>query len=156
MAVTVRPKESKGALEPVKDTYAVENGVLYDYYPIKLGDRKGDYVTIMKLPPVLKPGYVTYQKELYKVELRDFLRGRVNVGTNFKYVPAEPGATTEPEPANGAVDNASVSAEQQGASPDPGIQIDQAVDMAWEEQIRTLLTLDDPEAQWEFETASQP
>jgi hypothetical protein len=158
MATTISPKESRGALEPVPNTYAVENGVLYDYYPVKLGDRKGDFVTITKLPPLLREGFVTYQKKLFKVELRDFFRSRVNVGK--PYVAAADGTNANTTATSDSVVSAelgqpSTTPDKQGTVDTSGIQVDEAVDLAWEEQIRALLTLDDPEAQWDFKTATQ-
>lgn len=156
MVTVVRPKESKGALEPVTNTFAVQNGMLWDYYPIKLGDRKGDYVAIVKLPPVLKEGYATYQKKLFKVTFKDFLRSRVNVGQPA--YTAEPGTDDESgstEQPKLVTVKPAVNSEQCRTDDTFGVQINEAADVAWQEQVRALLYLDDPEAEWEFETAPQ-
>lgn len=144
-------------MEPVNGSFAVQNGLMWDYYPMKLGDRKGDFVAITKLPPVLKEGYATYQKKLFKVTFKDFLRSRINVGQPA--FTAEPAATDEPsgttDQPTATVDKPRVDSVQSGSDKSFGLQEHQAADVAWEEQVRALLHLDDPEAEWEFETAPQ-
>jgi hypothetical protein len=162
MALEARPKESKSTLEPMPHTFAVENGLVYDYYPIKLGLRLGDYIAIQKLPPVMKEGFVTYQKRLYKVTFRDFFRSRVNVGQPA-YTPArnDDGASTsrstivDPSPSSDVAATPASVGDQQGSESTFGLQINQAADLAWEDQIRTLLFVDDPQEEWIIETAPQ-
>lgn len=160
MATQISPKESKSVLEPTRNTFAVENGILYDYFSIKLGERRGDYVDITKLPPVIRPGFVTFQKKLYKLELRDFFRSRLNVGQPAfsSTISSDTGADAADATANPTVTNVDTTTESDGQSRVDstfGVQVNQAADVAWEDQIRALLFADDPEAQWEFETATQ-
>jgi hypothetical protein len=160
MTATVRPKESKAVLEPTKGTFAVANGVLFDYYTIKFGEQKGNYVTLEKLPPVLKEGYATYQRKLYKVELRDFLRSRVNVGQSAYTPNATPdtgGSTTAtPGPASPALVNPNADSIQSAVDGTFGVQVNQAADLAWKDQISALLHAYDPEEEWIVETTPQP
>ena len=65
MATTeARPVESKGTLEPKANTIAVVNGMLFDYYSIKLGERHGPFMELIKVPPLIVEGFVTVGKQL--------------------------------------------------------------------------------------------
>jgi len=137
----VHPKESKGVLEPMLNTFAVANGILYDYYAIKFGERKGPYVELLKLPPLISEGFVTFERKLYKVQLSDYIRRRVNVTNPYRAPAAVPSPNVDVvetihdtnKPAVVQIANAS---------------LDQAVDLAWQEQIDALHYLDDPEEEW--------
>lgn len=152
MRAEVRPKESKGTLEPIPNSFIVQNGMLYDYYPIRFGEVKGSFVELQKLPGLVTGGYVTYQKQLYTLSIQDFLRSRLNVGI---------AAYTVPTTTNSA--GASITAAAAPTSSDPGnitsfgqsfadatfgVQINKAADMAWKDQIDALLHSIDPEEEW--------
>lgn len=154
MATTARPKESKGVLEPTSNTFAIQAGMLYDYYTIRFGRKIGPYVEIQKLPPVISEGYVTYQKKLFRVTLKDYFRSRVNVEQPAYTIPTsntnDGNGSSVPEHSASSVVAASVDLKQPRTESDAGFQVDKAVDLAWEDQIRALLYVEDPEAEWEF------
>lgn len=156
MASELRPKESKEVLEPTKGTLAVENGLLYDYYSISFGEQQGPFVSIKKLPPVFKEGFVTYQKKLYKVGFRDFLRSRVNVGQPA-HVPAARNADNGNSAASAPPDVAATSGPGNQPRVDSVVelQVQQAADLAFEDQVRALLYAADPEEEWDYQTAPQ-
>lgn len=154
MLASKGPKESLTTLEPVVGTYAIQNGVLYDYYPIKFGEVKGDFVSLQRCPPILAEGYVTYQKKLYKVTLKDLLRSRVNVGVGPYSVPTTNNvagaAITAAAAPSSPTPGLQVTAGQPELDPITGVQVTQAADVAWKEQVDSLLYSVDPEAEWEF------
>jgi hypothetical protein len=158
MLATIRPKESKANLEPIPNTFAVLNGLVYDYYPTKFGTRRGDWIDLLKIPPVMSEGYVTFEKQLYRVDLRDYFRRRVNVG-RAAFTPATTtnsgGASITAAGAPAAAAGTGVvvtgfNTEQSATDSTFGVQINEIADMAWKDQIRSLLYIDDPEAEWEF------
>jgi hypothetical protein len=154
MLAVARPKESKASLDPIPNTYAIPNGVLYDYYSIKFGERKGDFVEITKLPPTIQEGFVTFQKQLYRVSIRDYLRRRVNVGQPAYVTPTTGNAagaalTNAAGPAPNVV-NGFCASGQQGPGSATELQFVKDADVAWEEQVGALLYADDPEAEWEY------
>lgn len=151
MATTeVTPVESKGTLEPKANTIAVVNGMLFDYYTIKLGDRLGPYVELAKVPPLIVEGFVTVGKQLYQVTIKDFIRRRVNV-TN-PYRAAATAATQQPAAVDVAED---VQPSNQSAIGQLTESVlDQAADLAWKDQINALCYLDDPEEEWVIETSA--
>lgn len=157
MLAVASPKESKGSLETLPNTFAVQNGVLYDYYSIKFGERRGDFVDIHKLPGVMKEGFVTYQKNLYRVSLKDYLRSKVNVGQS-PYVPPSTlnDGGRELTAANKPTSNVGklrIDSGQLGSLGDLDVQIEQAANLAFEDQIRALLYADNPEEEWLNQTA---
>ncbi len=138
----VRPKESKGSLEPMANTIAVANGILFDYYPVKLGVQKGLFVEILKAPAVIVEGYITYKRKLYAVSFKDYIRRKVNVARHFQPIAASPIPATIREQLRDPV--------QSTVNSDTEREIHAAADLAWSEQVKSLLALDDPEAEWEF------
>ncbi len=149
MTAEVRPTVTKGVLEPTTSTLAVRNGDVYDYYRIKAGDPRGDFVDLLKLPPVLMEGYVTYKGKLYPFSLRDFFRRRVNVGQSA-YRPATSADATDDTSSSGdpiaVVTETITNPDQSGASNAFGLQEHEAANLAWQEQIDALQYLDDTEA----------
>lgn len=145
MSITeVRPKESKGTLEPMANTIAVANGMLFDYYAIKLGEKKGPFVELIKVPPLIVEGFVTVGKQLYVVGFKDYIRRRVNVSSPYRAAVA-----TNQSTANDVVETVS-NRDQSTVSQCADPAIDQAANLAWKEQIDSLLHADDPEEEWEY------
>jgi len=143
MATTasIVPKESKSNLEPTANTIAFQNGLVYDYYAIKLGSIKGPFLELFKLPPVMQEGFITVNKKLYKISISDYIRSRVNVSASS--IDARISNTTAPAVV--------VDPNQQPLGVYLGIQEDGNANMAWAEQIESLLHLEDPEEQWDIQ-----
>lgn len=148
MSTAIPPKETDRVLRPVTNTYAIMHGEVYDYYSIKLGESKGKFVELLKLPPCLEEGYITINKKLYFVTFKDLLRGRVNVEREFSTTATGDGQpiTTIVVDQNNSVDN------QSGLNQSTELQEGEHADLAWQEQINALLHLDDPEEEWSFTT----
>ena len=149
MTTEVRPTVTKAALEPVTNTLAVRNGEVYDYYRIKPGEPRGDFVDLLKLPSVPTEGYITYKGKLYPFSLRDFFRRRVNVGQSAYRNPASADttdSTASSVEAPAVAATATAHSDEPGSSNAFGLQEHQAADLAWQEQIDALQYLDDSEA----------
>jgi hypothetical protein len=154
MSETPSPKAVKPDLVPMANTIAMENGLFFEYYPVKFGVELGQYVQLTKLPPVLKEGYVTFNKKLYKLTLQDLIRRRLNVGQpsyGTEPTPTEPGKpNTLPKVVRTSSDNIESDTSQLAE-----IQICQDADMAWTEQVHTLLHTIDPEEEWDYSSLTQ-
>ena len=149
MATTeVRPLESRGTLDPKANTIAVVNGMLFDYYSIKLGERHGPYIELVKVPPLIVEGFVTVGKQLYQVTIKDFIRRRVNVTSPYRAT-----AATEQPAALDVAEDIQPS-NQSAISKLAESVLDQAADLAWQDQIDSLCYLDDPEEEWILETSA--
>ena len=60
--------------------FVVQNGLLFDYYPVKVGPHSlSIFLSIEVSPPVLTDGFICYQRKIYKVSANDLLRRRINV-----------------------------------------------------------------------------
>lgn len=153
MTAEVRPQVTKGVLEPTTNTLAVLNSQIYDYYKIKLGDLKGDFVEVIKLPSVISEGYVTYKGKLYPFSLRDFFRRRVNVGQPHHNTTAGVGADiAEPVgPPTTVVTATAADPNKSSASAAFGFQEHEAANLAWKEQINALRDIDDTQEEWILE-----
>lgn len=157
------PKLSESFLRPMKNTFACrsENGLLYDYYPIVVKPGPSENLLLfVKAPPVIKDGVVTLNKEQYQVTIQDILRGRIRVATKLTTATnARNSRTTTPStagPRPGGTGNPISNNEQYGADDTLGIEVDKAADMAWEEQVGTLLsTVYSKEGRWEVERTPQ-
>lgn len=137
----VRPKETRGILEPVANTIAVADGLMFNYYPIKLGDKKGPFRELVKIPPLIVEGFVTVGKQLFQVSTKDFIRRRVNVTSPYR-------ATASQQSANLDVVEAVSNPEQPAVVQCIDPAIDEAANLAWQDQINALLYLDDPQEEW--------
>lgn len=153
MTAEVRPQVTKGVLEPTTNTLAVLNGQVYDYYKIKLGDSKGDFVEALKLPSMLMEGYITYKGKLYPFFLRDFFRRRVNVGQSPHNTTAGVGAdSAEPVDFPTTVVTATAAdSNKSNASATFGLQEYEVANLAWEEQINALRDINDSQEEWILE-----
>lgn len=146
--VTKPPKLSKPDLDPSKEYFVVDNGMLFDYYPIKIlptSFGSGRFHKIEKSPPVISDGFVIFKKKIYKLTKEDLLRRRINVSAEYH-------PTVQPIV---AVSNAP-DIHKPAVSQPSRIELSEDANVAWEEQIRTLLHADDPQTwDWETETPAQ-
>lgn len=154
MTSTVEPKHTSQELKPLANTFATLIGGEFHYFPIKLGERKGNFVELLIAPPMLAEGFVTFEKSLFRLSKADLFKGKVNVsspvspGNSSPVVIAEPG--TEQPASTPALESSPVAVnEQSGVDGDFRLSVDENADLAWVEQIGALLHLEDPEADWE-------
>lgn len=123
------PKDSRPTLEYTKDTFVVRNGLLFDYYPMKASVLIPDKIfNIIVSPPILTDGYACLGKEIYEVSKQDLMKRKVYVSKQY----SNRGSSTQPEqsvpnPPKQELDNSS------------GIEIDEDANLAWENQIDSLL-----------------
>ena len=146
MSTAVKIVATSVDLAPKAKTLAVFDGNEYIYYPITLGIRNGNFVPVLKAPQVIKEGFVTFERKLFKFGLRDFFRGRLNVAQ-----PAQSSrivsrasvvtASAVPEPAP-------TSSDQPGTSGLFRDDLDQDTNLAWGEQIDSLLYATNSEEEW--------
>lgn len=157
------PRYSRPNLDKVAGMYIWPNPVTmeFDYYYAKLEkERIGNYVSFVKMPNYLPrgDGFMCFKRKLYKVTLRDFLRRRVNVGVGPYVIPVtSTGAGDTTNSSSNAVSSTPAGvvgrsqASDQPISSDPvRSEEDLAVDLAWQEQIDTLLHHENPEEEWFF------
>ena len=137
----VRPKESKGTLELMANTIAVANGLVFDYYPIKLGEKRGPYIDLVKVPPLIVEGFVTVGKQLFQVSYKDYIRRRVNVTNPYR-------VTASQQCSNHNVVQSIPDRDQQAIKQCVEPILDEAANLAWKDQIDSLLHSYDPQEEW--------
>lgn len=142
------PKYTKPNLVYTKDTFVVQNGLLFDYYPIEARILIPDKVYELRIsPPIIREGYACINKTIYQVSVTDLIKRKVYVNKQFTGT------------SNGATKGKSVSSKsEQSVVGDVGIEIDKDADLAWENQIDSLLQNIAAKAggQWEVSDNSQP
>lgn len=152
MANSLDPKETRSSLEPVPNTLAVSNGSNFDYYAIKLGSAVNGYIPILKMPPIIAEGYITYSKKLYRLTYRDFFRRRLNVNQpSYSPTPAITNSNADsanPSSPVGAMVEAGINNLQSGLIESSELQLIEDANLAWKEQVGTLLHSIDPEEEW--------
>ncbi len=150
----VLPKVTKATLVKLKNTLAVPNGELFDYYPLKLGETEGDYVELEVRPPVLKEGYVSIDKKFYKLTFKDLLKGRLNVSREYTFGNTKDDIANsensdgsnqpaKPAPTSTRVGQPSKDTDEPGLSTLLESKINEDAYLAWANQISTLLDLED-------------
>ena len=144
MLTKVAPKLTSAEFKPSSIRLLVERADgRYDYYPIKLGDRKGLFAEILVTPPVIADGLVRYERKLYAVTKRDILRRRINVAH-----PVIRASQPDIPSASSGVPGVDVAGqagagEQPGSGPNLDEQILQSANLVFEEQMRTLYGAED-------------
>ena len=157
----IAPKLTRSTLDLINNTYVVQNGMMYDYYPISIkdGEATGNYLQIDISPGVKAPGFVTYKKSMYEVPIRDLVRRRIDVRRvitkdNTREKAPRPAADKLPHIAR--EDGVQLNPEQLAASDLIGDEVSKAADMAWEDQVNALLTTLHTEEGEEFEIEVAP
>lgn len=164
---------SKTTLEIRKNYYVVPDGDLFHYFPLKVVDENTErpIFRIEKSPSVLMEGIAILGKRLYRVPVQDLMRGVIRKSREIQ--PANrvnsngsTGNTTNPATlpgtSNGAVSaptGSAVSADnnQHGTSSDVDLEVCEAADLAWEEQIQSLLSFisEKEGGEWQVENPAQ-
>lgn len=165
MASTVVTTNLLPDLKPVKNSFATRQGNEFAYYRIKLGERRGNFVELLKGPPVMEVGYVTYDNQLYEVSIKSLFKGKVNVSNPYATTAADKSNAANSTSATGTGAGAatagisdnnvkstdvgrgtSTGSNKQGAGTEIGSEELESANMAWLEQARALLYSEDPEA----------
>lgn len=144
---------------PGKNKYIAWNAVTntFDEYPIKLSEVVvGNFLELIVSPPVRRPGFLSYKKQIVQVSLHDLLRNHINV-TKLYARPNDTGTSTDSTGSNTAVGaQSSAGTIQCGAQAGSGDVLDQESSLYWKEQMQSLHYSEDPEEGWDVETTPQP
>lgn len=156
------PRKTLTSLDPQRsDYYIVKDGLLYNYYSIKIVPFEVDQKILRfeKYPPIIAEGVVMIKKKLYRVTPEDLLRGLVrtsreivkvkrdkekdveNVGNNRSNHPDVDISTANTDAsvsASPVVRDAVQHQQQQSAFGLAILEESELVDSSWQEQIGAL------------------
>lgn len=146
--------------------YVVTDGNVFNYYPIKVEPDNGKpFLRFEKAPPVILEGLAIINKLIYRVPVQDLTRRiirksrEVNLevlnGINTR------NSITDTDKSTNAVESLTITSgksdtiqykDERGASREIEVEISQAADIAWSNQIRTLLNTISEKEGFEGET----
>lgn len=144
------PKRSRGALEVENNYYVVRNGLLFEYYPfsVKPYSEKDKFIQFEISPGIKAPGVAILENNLYDVSLEDLFRRRINVGKRQVHrTDDNVGTTTKTEESRRAKEDSNES----GFGKLFGDEVSKVADMAWENQVESLLQVISTQEGEEFE-----
>lgn len=132
------PKWSRGSLDVINNTFVVQNGLIYEYYPISVKPFKPDakFIELEMSPGIRSPGKIIVSKRIYEVSLADLERRRINVG---KRIIEDDGRSTSNNSPKGKSSKSKATSNKQGSSEMFGGDLTKTADLAWENQIDSLL-----------------
>jgi hypothetical protein len=153
----VKPKASVTNLElggAVRDQrYLIKDGDEYYIFPIQVvGNEDAPLLRFEVFPPLLREGFVVYKRNLYRVTLEDLQRGVVRksriIDLSKRASNVATGNAGSTESTNVSTDsvpelygsNLRECSDQQGSSQDTALEIAQAIDDAWDDQVGALLS----------------
>ena len=152
-----------GTLVYKRDRFIVREGDKWIYYLTRATPTETNkFVDFLKSPPVYKDGFFAYDRKFYPVSKRDVVRGHFLNNSDYAFTLEqlksiyEPTNTTEANVNPSSCQSGSDNAPAAGEDPNqPGFRVaieEEAndIDLAWDEQIRTLLTFQDPEEEWDI------
>lgn len=149
------PKWSRGALELINNTYVVRNNLLFEYYPISVKPytEKDTFIRLEISPGTMSEGIAVIDDNFYDVSLQDLLRRRINVHKRRIQDDLFDSANTVTRNRRKHKEKAESSSDsnQQGFSGLFGDEIGEAADVAWEDQVQSLLQTFYTEEGEEFE-----
>lgn len=154
--MTTGPKWSRGALDLVNNTYVVRNNLLYEYYPISTYPYKeGDsFIRLETSPGVMVAGIAIVDNDFYDVSIPDLLRRRINVKNKRLYASDDNVGTSESTESSKRVRKLKKHPDKQGLSDLFGDEVSEAADLAFEDQVNTLLQAFHSQEGEEFEITS--
>lgn len=156
--MTTGPKWSRGALDLINNTYVVRNNLLYEYYPISVYpyNDSDPFIRLETSPGIMTAGVAIVDNTVYDVSLADILRRRINVKNKRLYATGD--NSDAANKSNGKQSKESRKAKndsnQQGLSELFGDEISEAADLAFEDQVDTLLQALHSQEGEEFEITS--
>lgn len=154
------PKMSSSTLEIKNNYYVIKNGLFFNYFPIKVEETppEANIIRFEKTPPVIVEGVAIISKKLYRVTAQDLLRGVIRKSREIAIAKREEvnGTTksttnsrsytvigTEESTGSGSGDIAIPETvrnpTQRTASPKTELEIGEAADAAWQDQVGALL-----------------
>lgn len=159
------PRMSTPTLEIRNKYYAVTDGTVFSYYPITYEDASSNpnIIRLVKSPPLLLEGWVIVEKKIYLVTTEDLLRKIIRKSrlVTLESINGSITATTNRGPVSSDAVSTVVSTalqhiNQSGALSVTEVEVSQAADAAWSEQVRSLLDLENEEEglfseAWEIE-----
>ena len=174
------PKMSSTTLELKKNYYVIHDGTHFHYFPVKIlaGSGEAPILRFEKYPPVLMEGVVIVGQggrsskcNVYKVPVHDLMRGVIRKSreikpTNRVKADGSSGTTAigsddnvsfqQDDVTSRIVENAVHAANQSGALEAVEMEVHKAANVAWEEQIDTLLHHISSQEGSEWEIAGDP
>lgn len=166
------PKMSTNTLEIRKNYYVIPDGEKYHYFAIKIEENSVSQPIMRfdKAPPVLIEGIAIIGRKLYRVPIKDLMRGiirksreinqanRVSANGSSRTASstdnessAESG--TKSSPSGDSADHLLQCQDQSGTSESSTVEISEAADLAWTEQIESLLSFISEKEGVEWEVA---
>jgi hypothetical protein len=132
------PKWSRGSLDVINNTFVVQNGMIYEYYPISVKpyDKDDKFIELEISPGIRSPGKAIIAKNVYDVSLADLERRRINVS---KRINEEVGRNTSDTASKAKSSKPKASNNEQRSVPVSGRELTKAADVAWEDQVESLL-----------------
>lgn len=132
------PKWSRGSLDVINNTFVVQNGLIYEYYPISVKPFKPDakFIELEVSPGIRSPGKIIVGKKVYDISLADLERRRINVS---KRIIEDDGRSTSNDPSKGKSSKSKAISNKQRSIEVSGSKFTKAADLAWEDQIDSLL-----------------
>lgn len=150
----VRPNipDIRDNLEKVRNTFVVktEDG-RYQYFPAMYSmvarGTNGKFVDFVKMPPIISDGFAYYKRKIYAVTRRELLRGYINVSKPQIILPKPVNLDTTEITNDGTIlsstmETTSSDKLQSGTLESVDSGINEAIDLAWQEQIDTLQYLE--------------
>jgi hypothetical protein len=140
---TNEPKWTRAALDVINNTYVVKKDLLYEYYPIECAPLKaGDkFIKLVKSPGIISGGTAIVGKQLYSVSLWDLLRRRINVSKQQRRSTTDDniGERVTATKKSKSSTKSKADSKQSGSGQIFGVEVSEAADMAWEDQVHSLL-----------------
>lgn len=158
------PKLSLSTFEMKNNYYVVTDGQTFNYFPIKVADSPdtSPLIRFVKAPPILMEGVAIVNKKKYHVTLKDLQRSLIRKSRliNQEAIDASNKRNaTKNSPAVGANTNpgeAVLNRDEQPVVKETEVEINEAADAAWSDQIGSLLSfISEKEGEeWEITDAS--
>lgn len=138
------PKLTRGSLDLVNNTYVVQNGLLFEYYsistePFAVGDK---FIKFEISPATMAPGVAIVGKKMYDVPLRDLVRRRIDV-SRLRRTESNSDESTDSNPAKQTRRKGIIklNSNESGSGTISGDEISKVADLAWENQVDSLLEI---------------
>jgi len=168
---TSKPKLSTSTLDIKSNFFVVPNAGLFNYFPVKIDADTADkpIMVFEKGPPILVDGIVIHNKKLYEVTSQDILRGIVRKSREIKVERDTRGSAKPTRPASTPVDTSSTDSAKNSIADVANkairdkqhsrvietaeLELAEAANAAWEDQVGTLLDFISSQEgeEWEIE-----
>lgn len=162
-----KARRSTPTLEMRNNYYVVPMDGLFHYFNVKvdaedLADPSKKFVRIIKSPPVLVDGVIISNRQAFAVSANDILRGRINKSNKFQIERGEDEPSRDTDTTNETSATGTGSTTVRGdryqfeAVRDTPLEIREAADKAWEDQVGALFTDIPPEEGGEWVIEANP